>query len=218
MSNYNKYAKELDNAFKAARDKYIEAYNEVEVSKAALSVANENRPAEPYYITQARKADAELRNAQAAGNFEKTSREVWAEFKKTVEELRAELNKAISGDSLANPDAVDANALKLLESGIMSVDDVESFADRYDNNATMLKLISKYAHDMASKSDGENRQRLNILATNTAEGLAGKVIEFDKMIDSAMVFSGQTRRDNTPDFIVSMLNKWDSVGEWVENF
>lgn len=63
-----------------------------------------------------------------------------------------------------DPDAVDRNALMLMESGVMNADDFASMAERFRKNATMLRLVAFHAHKRMDKAsymrDSAERSKL----------------------------------------------------------
>ena len=155
FTKYNHFAKDLDAAFKAARDEYAAAYNAVE---------------------QARKA------MQDAG-----------------------------------PDALKRQIATL------QLQDYFGFADRYDGNPTMLKLIGHYAKEAAdSTDDRKDRVALTVLAQDCAKGTGKTLKAWDSMMTAANYCSGRGGNGNrrtTPGVTLSMGEWWEQLsGEIIENF
>ena len=153
MSRYNTYARQLDAAFRTARDEYAEAYSSLEQARQADTDAKAWRPNDTAEDKQLRTATAALDLNKAEAEFKIADGRIWPEFDTKCKELRRELEKDVQKNSLANPDAIDANALELLKSGALTVEDYYSFAERYESNATMLRVISKYALDASENAD-----------------------------------------------------------------
>lgn len=219
MSNYNSYARKLDTAFKTAREAYTGALDELKKAKNEYSDKAGYRAGEPEYNWKARKAEAELKLAQAEEKFNTVGKAAWKEYKAQAEALTAELTSAIMGDGLADPAALDTNAVELLKAGVLTVADIENFAAKYDTNPTMLKLISKYAKDMSNEAtDATTRQRLNMVAIDTATGTSRKVREFEELVHTSYIYAGLTRDNNSPEFVADMAGKWDSAASMVDNF
>ena len=66
--------------------------------------------------------------------------------------------------TFTNPDAVEPNALLLLESGVMDADDFTSMTERYSKNPTMLRLVAFHAdkrmREASYMRDSTERSRL----------------------------------------------------------
>ena len=114
MSKYNHFAKDLDAAFKAARQEYVEAWDKLQAARDAHRMAggsNMERQRE------------ELKYQEAELAFKEAEARIWPEFNRLRADLRAKLESEVRGGSLADPDAVDLKGMKLLESGTLSADD-----------------------------------------------------------------------------------------------
>ena len=118
MSKHNHFAKDLDAAFKAARQEYVEAWDKLQVAKDA------KRMAEGSDMERQR---AELKCQEAELSFKEAEARIWPEFNRRRAELRAALEHEVHSGTLASPDAVDPNGLELLKSGILSADDYYSW-------------------------------------------------------------------------------------------
>ena len=172
MSKYNTYARQLDAAFRSARDEYAAAYDNLVQARRADTDAKAWRPNDTAEDKQLRTSTTALRLSEADAEFKIADRRIWPEFDAKCKELRRELEKDVQKSSLANPDAIDANALELLKSGVLTVNDYYSFAERYESNATMLRVISKYALDASENADDtKDAVALRILSDNCKTGL-----------------------------------------------
>lgn len=217
MSKYNSYARRLDSAFREAREEYTKRYNKLVRAKEELETKGKYQPGEAEHNWKCRKAEYEAKFA--AANADVKNCDSWAAFKKEAESLRESLNREIVGDGCADPGALDVNALELMKAGILTVEDFENFAVKYDTNPTMLKLISKFAGEKAKTTEKLNeRERLMNVERITAEGKSEKMTQFENMIEASMIYGGLTRSNNTPDFIVMMSSKWDELARAIENF
>ena len=134
MSRYNTYAQQLDAAFKTARDEYVEAYSSLEQARQADTDAKAWRPNDNEEDKRLRIATAGLELNKADAAFKIAEARIWPEFDAKCKALRKELEKDVQKNSLANPDAIDANALELLKSGALTVEDFYAFAERYAGN------------------------------------------------------------------------------------
>lgn len=136
MSKYNNFAKDLDAAFKAARQEYVEAWDKFQAAKEARGKGD----------AMARQR-TELKYQQAELDFKEAEARIWPEFNRRRAELRAALEREVRDENLANPDAVDNSGLELLKSGLLSADDFYSLAEKYSGNATMLRFVAKFAKE-----------------------------------------------------------------------
>lgn len=214
MSKYNSYARNLDAAFRAARDEYTAVYNELTKAKENASAAG---------LDAVKKQIATLQLQEAENSLRKEAARIWTEFDAKAAELRSALEKEVQTSNLADPSAIDSNAVELMKTGVLSVDDYFGFADRYDGNPTMLKLIGHYAKEAAdSTDDRKDRVALTVLAQDCAKGTGKTLKAWDSMMTAANYCSGRGGSGNrrpTPGVTLSMGEWWEQLsGEIVENF
>lgn len=223
MSKYNSYARSLDVAFKAARDEYTEAYSSLEQARQADTDAKAWRPNDNEENKRLRIATAGLELNKADAAFKIAEARIWPEFDAKCKELRKELEKDVQKNSLANPDAIDANALELLKSGALTVEDYYSFVERYKGNATMLRVISKYALDASENADNtKDAAALRILSDNCKTGMGTVLRAWNELEGVASYCSGRGGNSRTaidPTHIISMGKWWEELtGQAIENF
>ena len=225
MSQYNKYAQRLDTAFKTAREEYMEAWNQLQAAQKANTDAQAWR-AETYRgenDLRRQRAKAEL--LEAEHTFKATESRVWAEFDRQKDAIRRDLESDVRASSTVDPDAIDANALELLKSGILTADDIFSMVNKYDNNLTMLRLISKTAKELADDkqhTDAKTRGLLYTLCNQIGNGKNSTMRNFDDLVEISNYCSGRggggTQR-TTPAHTVAMAGKWEELASTaVENF
>ena len=224
MSQYNKYAQRLDTAFKTAREEYMEAWNQLQAAQKANTDAQAWR-AETYRgenDLRRQRAKAEL--LEAEHTFKATESRVWAEFDRQKEAIRRDLESEVWASSTVDPDAIDANALELLKSGILTADDIFSMVNKYDSNLTMLRLISKTAKELADdkNTDAKTRGQLYVLCSQIGNGKNSTMRNFDDLVEISNYCSGRggggTQR-TTPAHTVAMAGKWEELASTaVENF
>lgn len=214
MSEFNHFAKELDAAFKAARDEYAAAYNAVEQTRKALQDAGPDALKRQIAALQLQEAENKMRTEPAR---------IWAAFDAKAADLRRALEKEVQASKCVDPTAVDSAGVELMKSGILTADDYYSLAEKYDGNVTMLRLLSKYAADAATDADNrKDRVALTVLSQDCAKG-TGKILkEWDNMMTVANYCSGRGYSGNrriTPSVTLSMGEWWEQLsGEIVENF
>ena len=213
MSKYNEYAQRLDVAFKTAREEYMEAWNQLQAAQKAERDAQAWR-AETYRgenDLRRQRAKAEL--LEAEHTFKATESRVWAEFDRQKEAIRRELESDVRASSTVDPDAIDANALELLKSGILTADDVFSLVNKYDANVTMLRLISKHAKELADdkNTDAKTRGQLYVLCSQIGNGKNSTMRNFSDLVEISNYCSGRggggTQR-TTPAHTVALAGKW----------
>ena len=224
MSQYNKYAQRLDTAFKTAREEYMEAWNQLQAAQKANTDAQAWR-AETYRgENDLRRQQARAQLLEAEHTFRAAESRVWAEFDRQKDAIRRDLESKVRASSTVDPDAIDANALELLKSGILTADDVFSLVDKYDSNITMLRLISKTAKELADdkNTDAKTRGQLYVLCSQIGNGKNSTMRNFDDLVEISNYCSGRggggTQR-TTPAHTVAMAGKWEELsGNAVVNF
>ena len=204
MSEFNHFAKELDAAFRTARSEYAAVYDELTKAKENASAAG---------LDAVKKQIATLQLQEAENSLRKETARIWTEFDAKAADLRRALEKEVQTSNLADPSAIDSNAVELMKTGVLTVDDYFGFADRYDGNPTMLKLIGHYAKEAAdSTGDRKDRVALTVLAQDCAKGTGKTLKAWDSMMTVANYCSGRGYSGNrriTPSVTLSMGEWWD---------
>lgn len=223
MTKYNVYAKQLDAAFRTARDEYAKSYAELQAAQQANEDAGAWRPDDDAANKQLRVATTALELNKAEAAFKITETKVWPEFDAKCKELRKELEKDVQKDGLANPDAIDANTVELLKAGVLTVEDYYSLAERYEGNSTMLRLLGKYALDESIASgDIKEAAALRMLSDNCKAGMGTVLRAWNELEGVASYCSGRGGSSRTaidPTHIISMGKWWEELaGQSIENF
>ena len=223
MTKYNVYAKQLDAAFRTARDEYAKSYAELQAAQQANEDAGAWRPDDDAANKQLRVATTALELNKAEAAFKITETKVWPEFDAKCKELRKELEKDVQKDGLANPDAINANTVELLKAGVLTVEDYYSLAERYEGNSTMLRLLGKYALDESIASgDIKEAAALRMLSDNCKNGAGAVLRAWNELEGLASYCSGRGGNRNaatSPDMVVSMGKWWEELaGQSIEKF
>ena len=223
MSRYNHFARDLDIAFRAARDEYAAAYDNLEQARQADTDAKAWKPNDNEEDKRLHIATAALELNKADAAFKIAESRIWPEFDAKRKELRKELEKDVQKNSLANPDAIDANALELLKSGALTVEDYSAFSEKYSGNSTMLKLVAKYALEASEKTDDvKAAAALRILSDNCKTGMGTVLRAWNELEGVASYCSGRggsSRTATDPTHIISMGKWWEELaGQAIENF
>ena len=204
MNTFNDYAKELDAAFKTARDAYVTAWDEFqEAAKKRRAVGDGT--------VQRQRAELDYLEAELA--FKDAEKRIWPEFNRKRADIRSRLEADVRSAELVNPDALDANGVELLKSGVLSAGDYYALAEKYDDNPTMLRLIAKYARDAAdSMTEAKDRGALHQLAQACATGQGKTMRSWEELSGIADYCSGQARgRKETPTYTINMGKWWEQL-------
>lgn len=213
MSKYNRFAKDLDAAFKTSRDAYAKAYSQYAQAERAAKDAQRRAPDDTNYSYALRKAETEVERVEKKELFEEVRKNVWSVFNSKRTELRAELEKAIAADCITDPAALDTNAVYLLDSGTMTAADYAAFAEKYSGIPTMLKLIAAHANAAAATAEPQERAVLNLVYNDCKDGNSTAMRAFDELSQVANRCSGQ-RYDGFKDsnaVIVEMGARWEEL-------
>ena len=194
MSKYNRFAKDLDAAFKTSRDAYAKAYSQYAQAERAAKDAQRRAPDDTNYSYALRKAETEVERVEKKELFEEVRKNVWSVFNSKRAELRAELEKAIAADCITDPAALDTNAVDLLDSGTMTA---------------------------AESAEPKERAALNQVYSDCKDGNGAIMRLWDDISHVANLCSGQRYEgcNDSPAVIVEMGEKWDELSaNVIENF
>nr|DAD98950.1 MAG TPA: hypothetical protein [Siphoviridae sp. ctOba29] len=216
MSEFNIFAKRLDEAFRKSCSEYNAAFHALECAQQASRDANAWRPGDSAEEKQVRTARAALKLHDAEATFNEVSARVWDNFKATRRTIRAELEQAVRTADIVKPDAINSNALELMKSGVMTSDDYAAFVKKYGNNPTMLRLISHYSAAAAKAQDGSSEAAALNSISDACQSWKGKALQkFDDLSD----YCGNITGREEPDEVSGMIEKWDELSlNSVENF
>lgn len=216
MSKFNQYAKRLDTTVKEAFADYRKAEKAVKKAADRMSEWNNEVIKNNDYERLAQKARAAADYEEARVNL-RVSEVYLRSVREDIRMIRDELTAAVDSAYCVDPKKIDGNSLELLKSGIMNARDYQNMLRKAQeaDNVTMVRLIGKYANDMADRADKKHdqnsRAQFNAIAEQCRKGNDGS--QYLKTFDSlANAFAKCT--ENT-----AMIDKWDSMtGETVENF
>lgn len=132
-----------------------------------------------------------------------------------VDELTAELQERVAADGLAVPEAIDPNALTLLESGILRPAELENLRLRFEGNSTMTRFVARYAGEAAKKEeDRHKREQLTMTQKMAEDELDGVLRRWNDLLEAAKVCSGQSRdRQEDPRYVVKISRQWERLTE-----
>lgn len=212
MGKYYSYGQRLNDAFIEARTAYQTAFDRMQQAEKNRREADTWHPERYIGENAARKASAEAEYIRAKAALD-GAWSAWEQFNDTAASLRGELEREIRRNAVVDPDAIDDHALKLLESGVMSADDFEAMAQKYDDCPTMLKFVAKYAREAAKDSENLNdaaRGRLYAVSMDCQNGHGSALRTWDALETVAKTCSGQSRgRRKNPDLVQTMATHWE---------
>lgn len=222
MGKYNGWALAMDREFKAAREKYLDAYNRYKAAKDALDHAKDWREGDNDNVRTLRSERATLEFKEAQNFLDAVAESAWNGFYQQCNNMRADLVRIMQGDNVANPNAVDNNALELMKIGVLSAADYVAFANKYADNATMLKLIAHYAAEAAKSTDDKKESAtLQTVSFTCKDGLNATVRAWDELASIANKCSGRRANGSCADRGVCavMAEKWEELsGDAIKNF
>ena len=214
MGKFHIYAQRLDEAFKEAREQYAKSFSSLQEAQKKFDDAQKWHSGESPEERALSVAKAKIALTEAKQTFESTGPTIWANFTQQRAQIKKELESAVKEDGTASPDAVDTNALELLKSGIMTASDYISMVERFNDNATMTRMISKFARDAASGTDDlREKAALNAIAVTCADGLNSTMRAWDDLSRIADHCSGQFRKGaaERPEHIINMGAHWEDL-------
>ena len=218
MSRFNDYAKELDKAFRDAREEFKKLRLQLDMAKVKEErIKNKTVDGNLIIATEERK--------EMERKLAKENRRIWEDFDSKAREIRGRLEKAVQTDDLANPDAVNVVVLELLKSGALTVADYKNFMGKYESNPTMMRLLGSYAARDAKERGGNDEVQLSYIASVCRNG-AGKTLEsWENLAITARTCSGRDHqgafKGGTYNFetFETMMDNWEMLaGEGVERF
>ena len=186
MSKFNNYARKLNEIANATFTEYRAKSDAVKSAESKYNAYPWRDGADPTYLAKSARARADL--AEAKAQFEHCRRHLFEEQRKNIAVIRAELVEALGKEYAADPKAVDANTLALMNSGIMTADEYSRLIDSAiaSGNFTMTRLLAKSAADMAEKVTDSDVARSYRLVSHKGKGMDGReyLQAFDFMVDT----------------------------------
>lgn len=209
-TKYNKFGTDLSAAFTGARDRYNNALEAVENAERKLTIAKaDTTHTADVVAANIAQREAQLRIAKAFLKEENSA--AWAEFATIKNKLTADLRAAVAADNAVNPADVDGATLEILKSGVCRGSDFEALARRFDGNATMSRLIGKFASDAAQNAaDAAERGRLQYIASAAKTASDGVIEAWDGLCSMCDACSGQRVPNADPAYIQRMFAAFDT--------
>lgn len=203
MSKFNNYAKKLNEIANATFTEYRAKSDAVKSAESKYNAYPWRDGADPTYLAKSARARADL--AEAKAQFEHCRRHLFEEQRKDIAVIRAELVEALGKEYAADPKAVDANTLALMNSGIMTADEYSRLIDSAiaSGNFTMTRLLAKSAADMAEKVTDSDVARSYRLVSHRGKGMDGR--------EYLQAFDFLTDTFNRCERNFALSTKWDEL-------
>lgn len=202
MSKYNKYAQDLDKAFKKAREAYKEEVKLLNIAERFAGKGN----------TNAERIASQERYNTTKSEVRRSTNKIWQDFSREAQAIREALREEIERDNMADPRAVDANALELMKTGVLTPTEYKKIAGTFKDNPTMQKLLAFYANKQAQEcADDKTKVEYSIIASEIRQAPNAVLQRFDAMITSADYCSGHGTQGkyNNSSYVLSMADKWE---------
>lgn len=214
MGRYYSFGQRLDAAYKSALDEFAKSWKNLMDAQEKFDDAQKWHFGETQAERELNTAKARIALIEAQAAFESDRTSIWDGFNQQRAQIKKELEESLRADGTANPDAVDNNALELMKSGIMTASDYSSMVERFNGNATMTRLISRYARDAALSVDNtREKAALNAIAVTCADGLNSTMRAWDTLSKICDHCSGQFRKGakERPEHIINMGAHWEEL-------
>lgn len=168
----NTFEQRLTALYDIAKKQKAAALAQLQKAKKAYQTMEDKAAAEAACTAAERAYSAAVTDADATLNAGRAA-------------LRAELKADIHKRSLANPDDVVPAAITLLDSDILTADDLLALADQYSDNPTMLRLIMPRARQAMCTAnttrDHNERDALDRVIDKCLGYLNADLIAFDRL-------------------------------------
>lgn len=131
------FTNKLDGIFTEYRHEYGDLYSKIDAINEKLSTLQAKRS---QYSPSGFKQRAEALEAEKAAIAEQI-RQIPQCYSKSAAAIRLECERAFHGKYGMSPERLDANAVTLINSGVMSDSDLMRMLDDYQGNSTMRRII-----------------------------------------------------------------------------
>jgi len=187
----------------ATFEEYRRAEAAVKSAESRHNAYPRRNNADPAYMAKSARAEADLAEARSA--FEQVRRHLFDDKRREINAIRAELVTALGKEYAADPKAVDANTLALMNSGIMTADEYSRLIDSAiaSGNFTMTRLLAKSAADMAEKVTDSDVARSYRLVSHKGKGMDGR--------EYLQAFDFLTDTFNRCERNFALSTKWDEL-------
>ena len=186
-TGFKVFLAELDAAHKEAAAEFKRIHGAMDIANQEYERAQKDTAAPPYMMDIA-KGDL----ARAKMEYEQNKNRPAEIIREKSKEIRARMEAYVSKVYRANPEAVDDSTMRLLESGIVTADELGNLSERFRDNVTMLRLMSAHAKKEARKlmdgGDRGNSAKWNAQAHYLSKAVdsSGAMAGFDALVDQSV--------------------------------
>lgn len=194
---YNRATCEIDALVRKTRRVHHDAVDALEAARAENS--KWNRPVPEFdYQGRANQANARANYENAKKECFRTVTQAWDAFDVEAKRIRAELAAAVAEASTLNAKDVDANAIALLNSGLMTARDYAQMAKDFAENSTVLSLLrasaTRYCDNLRDGGQGNATEIVNtrhVIETAKTSGEM-ELTAFDNLLEGVRSLAGRT--------------------------
>lgn len=185
------YIKDVD----AIYDRHLEVYDNLvaAVEDAERKLERAKKDNGPYRNKKIEVAQLELNDANR--EFVSKARENREEAIKEIENLKKEMVKDVSEAFAADSTRVDANAIALMNSGILNTSDLARMANANWGNATMLRLIANHCSNRKFEDNRDAERGKNANLINAISNYCSPNYRLE-LVDAAGTWIAKCLQDN----------------------
>lgn len=186
-TGFKVFLEELNAAHCEAVAEFDRIHGAIVIADKELERARNDKSA-PAYMLDIAKGD----HARAKLEYEQNKNRPAEIMQEKAKEIRGRMAAYVGKVYQANPDAVDASTMRLLESGIVTAGELENLSERFRGNPTMLRLMAAHAKKEVAKSresgDRETSAKWTALAAllGTASDSNRAMEGFDALVEQSV--------------------------------
>lgn len=204
------YTSTINSAFLTWRAAFKAAYNKIERAKSKLNEVEKPHKGEDQQTREVKAAAARLEWREAEKAFAAEREHLQAQLNEALDKVRADVSAEASKAQLMNPADVDAAALAIMQSGAMGAADYRAFMEKYSSNATMTRLLARYAEMAAdSMEDDKAKAQLFAVSHDAAASLTADTKNCDNLVYVAKKLSGQSGQGR--ELTLTLADKWEEL-------
>ncbi len=164
MAYLREYLNQIQATYMAARKEYTRIMDNLDITEERFQ-----RKMKSGELTPKGKEKAMEYHREDTTRFNRELEELLQKTETSFSEIRAAADQKFKGRYSIDPKMIDANTLELLKSGILTDNELKTFAKDFENNPTMRRMIGKYAKERADKDSGNMEMRSLAAACSVAE-------------------------------------------------
>ena len=194
-----------------AKETYQAARKEYETTANAI-IEHEKRHREEIargWRNAAERADFLTKSEKRNNDLKKELRSIIDNAQKSFDEIAAECDSVFERHFRPTPEKVDANAVELLRSDILTTAELMALAKDYENNIAMKRIIGEH---IKAKGEKENNAQLKAYGNTLSEKPADYKQTYMQPLNSVILFSMKALREDVM-LSNSIAEIWDQQFE-----